>query len=260
MFKDVELSADIMRAYSATSSGSKARDGDASFDLSVSVLSQGNWPSYPPFPIALPADLTSALEHFKAFYISKHSGRTLAWAHGLDTCSLKANFPTKGKGGGKKELVVSLAQAVILLLFNEVGDAKLGVEEIGEATKLGTFSTLLRARSRLTSEALSIFVAYIFAKCADKKELSRTLQSLACGKVRVLVKHPKGKDINPGDQFSFNSVGSRSRACGEVAYDCMPVADPRGCAHFAGFPRRSRPDQDQPNPAERNCTSRLLQN
>ncbi|POY71627.1 hypothetical protein BMF94_5320 [Rhodotorula taiwanensis] len=175
MFKDVELSADIMRAYSATSSGSKARDGDASFDLSVSVLSQGNWPSYPPFPIALPADLTSALEHFKAFYISKHSGRTLAWAHGLDTCSLKANFPTKGKGGGKKELMVSLAQAVILLLFNEVGDAKLGVEEIGEATKL------------------------------DKKELPRTLQSLACGKVRVLVKHPKGKDINPGDQFSFNS-------------------------------------------------------
>lgn len=40
----------------------------------------------------------------------------------------------------------------------------------------------------------------------EKKELDRTLQSLACGKVRVLVKHPKGKDINAGDQFSFNSV------------------------------------------------------
>ncbi|GAA5882845.1 hypothetical protein JCM3774_006868 [Rhodotorula dairenensis] len=179
MFKDMELSADIMRAYSATSSGGKGgrRDGDDStaFDLSVAVLSQGNWPSYPPFPISLPAQLTAALDRFKAFYVSKHSGRTLTWAHGLDTCSLRANFPSKGKGGGRKELLVSLAQAVILLLFNTVGEGKMTVEEIGDATKL------------------------------EKKELDRTLQSLACGKVRVLVKHPKGKDINPGDQFSFNS-------------------------------------------------------
>lgn len=99
----------------------------------------------------------------------------MTWAHGLDTCSLRANFPSKGKGGGRKELLVSLAQAVILLLFNSVGEGKMSVEEIGEATKL------------------------------EKKELDRTLQSLACGKVRVLVKHPKGKDINAGDQFSFNS-------------------------------------------------------
>ncbi|BGP57050.1 hypothetical protein JCM8202v2_004688 [Rhodotorula sphaerocarpa] len=175
MFKDMELSADIMHAYSATASGSKNRDGESSFDLSVSVLSQGNWPSYPPFPIVLPAALTSSLERFKAFYVSKHSGRTLSWAHGLDTCSLRAHFPSKGKGGGRKELLVSLAQAVVLLLFNDVGDGKLSVEEIGEATKL------------------------------EKKELARTLQSLACGKVRVLTKHPKGKEINPGDQFSFNS-------------------------------------------------------
>lgn len=137
MFKDMELSADIMRAYSATASGSKNRDGESSFDLSVSVLSQGNWPSYPPFPIVLPAALTSSLERFKAFYVSKHSGRTLSWAHGLDTCSLRAHFPSKGKGGGRKELLVSLAQAVVLLLFNDVGDGKLSVEEIGEATKLG---------------------------------------------------------------------------------------------------------------------------
>lgn len=134
----MELSADIMRAYSATSSGSKG-SGDA-FDLSVAVLSQGNWPSYPPFPISLPASLTSALDRFKAFYVSKHSGRTLTWAHGLDTCSLRANFPTKGKGGGRKELLVSLAQAVILLLFNSVGDGKMSVEEIGEATKLGSLA------------------------------------------------------------------------------------------------------------------------
>ena len=35
-------------------------------------------------------------------------------------------------------------------------------------------------------------------------ELVRTLQSLACGKFRILTKNPKGKDVNPSDTFSFN--------------------------------------------------------
>lgn len=152
MFKDMELSADVMRAYSATSSAPSSKKDPSSFDLSVSVLSQGNWPTYPPFPIALPPALSTALESFKAFYVSKHSGRTLTWAHGLDTCSLRAVFPSKGKGGGKKELLVSLAQAVVLLLFNSTAPAgegeeegKLSLEEIAEATKLGAF--VVRQRS-----------------------------------------------------------------------------------------------------------------
>lgn len=138
MFKDMELSSDVMRAYS--SKGKNASRGG--FDLSVSILSQGNWPSYPPFPILLAPELSSALDKFKQFYISKHSGRTLTWAHGLDTCSLKANFPK----GGKKELLVSLGQAVVLLLFNdqELEGGKLSVEEIAEATKLGKFTSVDR--------------------------------------------------------------------------------------------------------------------
>lgn len=36
-------------------------------------------------------------------------------------------------------------------------------------------------------------------------ELKRTLQSLACGKARVLHKSPKGKDVEDGDKFEFNS-------------------------------------------------------
>jgi len=38
----------------------------------------------------------------------------------------------------------------------------------------------------------------------EARELARTLQSLACGKVRVLTKHPKGRDIADSDEFSFN--------------------------------------------------------
>lgn len=38
----------------------------------------------------------------------------------------------------------------------------------------------------------------------EKSELSRILQSLACGKFRVLVKEPKGKDVLETDSFLFN--------------------------------------------------------
>lgn len=30
------------------------------------------------------------------------------------------------------------------------------------------------------------------------------MQSLACGKARVLIKNPKGKDVEDGDKFIFN--------------------------------------------------------
>jgi cullin 3 len=35
-------------------------------------------------------------------------------------------------------------------------------------------------------------------------DLQRTLQSLACGKFRVLTKTPKGRDVGPNDIFAFN--------------------------------------------------------
>jgi hypothetical protein len=36
-------------------------------------------------------------------------------------------------------------------------------------------------------------------------ELKRHLQSLACGKFKVLKKHPPGREINDDDSFSFNN-------------------------------------------------------
>lgn len=41
--------------------------------------------------------------------------------------------------------------------------------------------------------------------CIADKELKRTLQSLACAKYRVLSKKPKGRDVNPTDEFSYNA-------------------------------------------------------
>lgn len=129
MFKDVELSSDFARVYAASRPNTSS-----SFDLSVNVLSIGNWPTYPSSNVRLPDAMARSLERFRDFYVSKHSGRTLKWQHSLDTCAIKATFPK----GGKKELAVSLFQGLVLLLFNDVPDGgKLSFEDIAADTRLG---------------------------------------------------------------------------------------------------------------------------
>lgn len=44
-----------------------------------------------------------------------------------------------------------------------------------------------------------------FFVVVEDNELRRTLQSLACGKARVLTKIPKSKDVEDGDKFSCNN-------------------------------------------------------
>lgn len=80
---------------------------------------------------------------------------------------------------------MSLFQGVILLLFN-AGD-NLSYIFIKKATALGSLSPVL------------------FLTCVEDKEIERTLQSLACGKTRVLTKSSKGKDIHATDTFSLNT-------------------------------------------------------
>uniref|UniRef100_A0A671KKV2 Cullin-4A n=1 Tax=Sinocyclocheilus anshuiensis TaxID=1608454 RepID=A0A671KKV2_9TELE len=107
-------------------------------------------------------------EVFKLFYLGKHSGRKLQWQPTLGHAVLKTEFKE-----GKKELQVSLFQTLVLLMFNESDECS--VEEIRAATGI------------------------------EDGELKRTLQSLACGKARVLNKMPRGKDVEDADRFHFNS-------------------------------------------------------
>ncbi|XP_075976717.1 cullin 4 isoform X2 [Anticarsia gemmatalis] len=136
-------------------------------ELSVYILTMGFWPTYPPVEVRLPSELTRHQEHFTKFYLAKHSGRKLQWQATLGHCVLRAHFTQ-----GNKELQVSLFQALVLLLFND-GD-NLSFEDIKTATNI------------------------------EEGELRRTLQSLACGKARVLTKSPRGREVDDNDQFSFN--------------------------------------------------------
>ncbi|KAK9722077.1 hypothetical protein K7432_002964 [Basidiobolus ranarum] len=167
MFKDMDVSRDIMISFRQTQ---KYKELCKDIELNVSVLTQGYWPNYPPAEITLAEQMTEYQEVFKSFYLSKHHGRRLMWQPSLGHCVLKAHFPK-----GKKELAVSLYQAMVLLLFNGVDiETKMSFKEIFEATNI------------------------------ELKELERTLQSLACGKVRVLTKYPKGREVDEADNFSFN--------------------------------------------------------
>ncbi|XP_045708163.1 cullin-4B isoform X5 [Phyllostomus hastatus] len=203
MFKDMELSKDIMiqfkqvipckqaveqvrnrrlglaggvrnggccKVFQATQGSPKYMQNQnvpGNIELTVNILTMGYWPTYVPMEVHLPPEMVKLQEIFKTFYLGKHSGRKLQWQSTLGHCVLKAEFKE-----GKKELQVSLFQTLVLLMFNE--GEEFSLEEIKQATGI------------------------------EDGELRRTLQSLACGKARVLAKNPKGKDIEDGDKFICN--------------------------------------------------------
>ncbi|CAF0813665.1 unnamed protein product [Rotaria sordida] len=166
MFKDIELSKDIMSAFDQHMNG---RETPGNIGMSVYVLTMGFWPTYPSVTAILPPEFCRLQEIFTSFYLSKHTGRKLQWQYTLDHCLLKGWLKEKAI----KEFHVSLYQALVLLLFNRHKD--LTYKDIQEQTKI------------------------------QGPELQRTLQSLACGKIRILNKKPMSKDINTDDRFTLNT-------------------------------------------------------
>lgn len=168
MFKDMDLAREEMMSYKQLLDD---RGIKPSPDLNVNVLSASAWPTYPDVAVNIPPEIAKVMDDFEQHYKSKHSGRKLTWKHSLAHCQLRAKFPR-----GNKELVVSGFQAVVLLLFNDIpADKHLSYTEIKASTGL------------------------------VDAELRRTLQSLACAKYQVLRKHPKGRDVNDSDTFTFNA-------------------------------------------------------
>lgn len=179
MFEDLTISRSLMDDFH------EKYPQDVKF--SAYVFQPSNWPTYAATKLTLPAEMQSSIDHFGDYYPKVHSNRKLTWIHSLGTVSLVARYPK-----GDKELIVSLYQALLLLLFN-AGASRLKFKDIRDRLDLGTDYAILAARY------LSLLTLGV-----DLDELKRTVQSLALGKKRVLLKRPPGKDIDDDDEIIFN--------------------------------------------------------
>lgn len=169
MFKDVELSKDIMASFKASPSAMEQLSIVCpGTDINVQVLTSGLWPTYQQMECNFPESLFNGLETFRKHYLEKHNGRKLMWLHPLGTCIMKVTFSS-----GTKELALSFFQAATLMCFENTDSLRF--KEIASSTGI------------------------------EDGELRRTLQSLACGREKVLLKEPRGKDVNDDDTFIFNT-------------------------------------------------------
>ncbi|EPQ31423.1 uncharacterized protein PFL1_00758 [Pseudozyma flocculosa PF-1] len=141
------------------------------FEMSVNVLTSTYWPiSAQAQPCTMPASMMEVRRRFEAFYQSKHSGRILTWHPNLGNADVRVSFKAR-----KHELNVSTYALIVLLLFEDVADGQsLGYEDLAASTNI------------------------------PDADLQRTLQSLACAKYKILLKEPKGREINRSDRFTFN--------------------------------------------------------
>lgn len=165
MFKDIERSKEM------TVSFKESKLFNFSVDLHFDVLSSAAWPTYPEIPVHIPHELQRPLKSFEEYYTGAHKGRQISWRHGSGHAIIIARFEK-----GTKELVVSIHQAIVLLLFNDAPEGTpIDYPALKNATGL------------------------------PDDELQRTLQSLACAHYKPLIKRPKSKEINPTDNFYFNT-------------------------------------------------------
>ncbi|EIW72022.1 hypothetical protein TREMEDRAFT_70610 [Tremella mesenterica DSM 1558] len=167
MFTDMRLSTDSAHLFQQFT-----QRHQIPFSLSVNVLTASYWP-----PTIVSAStctfgplLSSGQDTFEKYYAGRHSGRRLVWQGGLGTADVRVRFKARSH-----DLNVSTQALVVLLLFENVPtDESLAYTEIQSSTNL------------------------------PDADLRRTLQSLACGKFRVLTKTPKGREVDSTDVFSFN--------------------------------------------------------
>ncbi len=162
MFKDMDLSRDVMSNYSAhvgsladVSAGTFSGISKSEVDMDIQVLTTGYWPVQAKHAsLNLPDSLLTRKQHFESYYLSKYQGRRIAWQNTLGNCIVKAQFP---KMPGPRELNVSLCQALVLMCFNVGEDAdadpKFTIKDIMEQTGID-----------------------------DRGEAERTLQSLSMGR------------------------------------------------------------------------------
>lgn len=129
MFKDMELAREESSFYKQLLENQQK---SSIVDLNVNVLSAAAWPTYLDVAVEVPVDIQQAVADFEQYYKAKHTGRKLVWKHAMAHCQLNCAFPK-----GKKEIVVSSFQAIVMLYFNNKSTEKnVDFAELQAATRL----------------------------------------------------------------------------------------------------------------------------
>jgi len=208
MFKDMELSRDVMANYSSylgsledVSSGKYKNISGAGVDMDVQVLTTGYWPLQTQHPsLILPESLTARRDHFESHYLSKYQGRRIGWQNSLGNCIVKARFPKMTEA---RELNVSLCQALVLMCFNvEEGaeeDPKFTIGDIMKKTGLGDRGETERVLQSLSMGREGTQVLRRIDEKSTNKYLDGT--STAPKKKHKMMR----KAISDSDVFVFNS-------------------------------------------------------
>lgn len=175
-------------------------------------------------------------EIFKTFYLGKHSGRKLQWQSTLGHCVLKAEFKEVITLFINRSCVIQRWISQMLIVSFDFFPPLKGQERASGITFPNTCTADVQWRRGVypggdqtsnrnrfvsshqsLSDSILIFHTEKGIICStglkwclcdflftEDSELRRTLQSLACGKARVLTKIPKSKDVEDGDKFSCN--------------------------------------------------------
>ena len=167
MFADINVSAEFSQKFKTLVSKSEPLLPE----LSCNVLTMTYWPlSQANSDSKMPAELLEMTKKFEEFYGTQHQGRRIMWLPALGTVDIWGNF-----SNGKKDLNMSTQCAIVILTaFNQQCNAKISFEELQNLTNM------------------------------QPQTLKRALLSLSLGKVRILLKHSQGKEINSATQFSVN--------------------------------------------------------
>jgi len=224
MFKDMTLSNTINEEFKAYVNNSEPDMNG--IDLTVRVLTTGYWPGQnAPPSINLDPMPRAAFQNFKNFYLNKHSGRILTLQPSTGTADMNALF--FGKKSAKSAASAAAAEGA------EGGSSS--SEQPGSSAETGASGGAAAAlppqppagdRSQAKKHIICVntyqmCILMMFNNSSQlsyseiqaetlipERELTRALQPLAIGKPsqRILIKHPKSKDIEPGHVFQVNEA------------------------------------------------------
>lgn len=171
MMTDLMLGQDLQKKFQTHVSALPETERPP-IEFSCEVLTSGHWPTYKILEPTLPPVLARCVDVFEKFYGQSTDHRKLTWVHSLGNALVKANFKMS------YELQVTTLQCLALVAFNDVPEgAQLTFAELHE--KLGKI---------------------------DIDVMKKIVHSLACQKIKVLVKEPDTRSVDVSvDKFKVNT-------------------------------------------------------